>query len=869
MTDMVCRSTGRRAQVRATPDLTGVDDAEYLRHADDAGTDPTRARRPRLRVRLLGDAIEPMLDPRSWRIEGGRRIREVRVTHVEQVADPEGDVVLELDLDVEGDSSPYVVRVVRDRDRDVHPPEGVDPRYDRATFGFKVECAAELDCADAARDCPPDTGDAPVLDYLARDFASFRQLLFERLSLVLPAWRERHVPDVGVMLVELMAYVGDHLTYRQDVVATEAYLDTARLRISLRRHARLVDYAMHEGANARAWVTVCVADTLEVASDAIAFYTRVVGLPTFVDEDRLAKADGYQVFLPVKEALRDPARITFHKDLGRIRFYTWGGAECCLPRGATRATLILPEEAPLAPGDVLILEEVIGPKTGRDEHADPSHRQAVRLTRVERTRDPLAKQPTPLVEIEWMAEDALSFPLCLSSLNPDEGCAPVEDVSVARGNVILVDHGQRVEDDLACVVADEPPTVCEGPGRPAFAEPHARTYRPVLPRRPLTFRAPLPEWKVLGPDDRLVAIPPPASVMLRQDPRAALPDATLVSRPCEDATPSRCACCGAALDVKQAAQVCARCGTAIVWPTWTPRRDLLDSNGDEHHFVVEMDDEGEAHLRFGDGIHGMAPEPRTAFHARYRIGNGPAGNVPSEAIAHVSIRGETAASIVVRNPLPAAGGVAPEPVDDVRMLAPASLRGRRERAVIADDYAELALRAHPELQRAAAALRWTGSWYEVLVGLDPRGAEPATRLLQRTVERDLECYRRIGHDLRVDTAHYVPVLLDLFVCARPEYTRAQVRRGVLDALVGQHGFFHADRVTFGQRLVLSAIVAAVQAVPGVQDVEVRRLERLYQGDQGELGDGELPVGPLEIIRLENDPSMPEHGLIELEIGGGR
>src|SRR5882672_151088 len=70
----------------------------------------------------------------------------------------------------------------------------------------------------------------------------------------MPEWRERHVPDIGITLVELLAYVGDYLSYYQDAVATEAYLDTARQRISVRRHARLVDYFMHEGCNARAWV---------------------------------------------------------------------------------------------------------------------------------------------------------------------------------------------------------------------------------------------------------------------------------------------------------------------------------------------------------------------------------------------------------------------------------------------------------------------------------------------------------------------------------------------------------------------------------------------------------------------------------------
>ena len=68
----------------------------------------------------------------------------------------------------------------------------------------------------------------------------------------MPDWQETHAPDLGVALVELLAYAGDYLSYYQDAVATEAYLGTARQRISVRRHARLVDYRMHEGCNARA-----------------------------------------------------------------------------------------------------------------------------------------------------------------------------------------------------------------------------------------------------------------------------------------------------------------------------------------------------------------------------------------------------------------------------------------------------------------------------------------------------------------------------------------------------------------------------------------------------------------------------------------
>ena len=78
--------------------------------------------------------------------------------------------------------------------------------------------------------------------------------MLDRLNQLVPSWGGTSEADIGVALAELIAYVGDQLSYQQDAVATEAYLETARSRISLRRHARLVDYHVHDGCNARAWM---------------------------------------------------------------------------------------------------------------------------------------------------------------------------------------------------------------------------------------------------------------------------------------------------------------------------------------------------------------------------------------------------------------------------------------------------------------------------------------------------------------------------------------------------------------------------------------------------------------------------------------
>ena len=201
-------------------------------------------------------------------------------------------------------------------------------------------------------------------------------------------------PTSGVALVEVLAYTGDYLSYYQDAVATEAYLDTARLRISVRRHTRLVDYRMHEGCNARTWLALDVIGDPQLdlsdiyfitnAHDAVASVGRVATEQQLRDATRQLPPGAYLTFEPVLKQ-----KIQFHEAHNEIHFYTWGEVECCLPAGTTSATLAASGTAALqlAAGTVLIFEEVAGPITGAKADADPSHRHAVRLTRV--TRRPI------------------------------------------------------------------------------------------------------------------------------------------------------------------------------------------------------------------------------------------------------------------------------------------------------------------------------------------------------------------------------------------------------------------------------------------------------------------------------------------------
>ncbi|MFB8789825.1 MAG: hypothetical protein U7123_13465 [Potamolinea sp.] len=900
---LTCKNEQRRHRVRKHQNLNGLD---YLEVSDDQRT---------LTVYFLGKAPQ-VIFKENVSITGGRRIRDLRVIAVEIQRQEEQDLddYLEVVIDRPGDFSTYTLSLVQldENGKPTNQPlQGFDPRYSQLNFSFKINCSSDLDCKSPEVICPPKEQTEPEINYLAKDYASFRQLILDRLSLILPDWQERHVPDLGITLVEILAYVGDRLSYYQDAVATEAYLDTARQRISVRRHTRLIDYYMHEGCNARALVCVKTDMNLSLKPEDFYFITAFDNPPNsskiltltspnpprsphpsrspvnkrlrpytsplvrgkegggertedeaFYQGGRTEKEEitnrtlasddlrnvlfsQYEVFEPITTK----SEISLYQAQNKIIFYTWGDRECCLARGATTATLKVelnelnnsPEELNLEVGDILIFEEVKGTKTGNPADADLNHRHGVRLTKVTAGVDELYNQP--IVEIEWAQADALPFPLCLSAIGPAPECALLEDISIARGNVILVDHGRTIKkpEFLGCVKVKETQARCEAEGRLANTILIPSLFRPRLQENPLTFSQPLNANT-------------PINSLFNQDPRQALP------------------------------QVQKMIGKRFVFDSyveeieteWTSKYDLLSSKSDDQDFVVEIDNDGRAHLRFGNGELRKLPETEMCFEATYRVGNGLQGNVGAEAISFLVFHrnAPNGVNLQARNPLAAQGGISSELLDEVKLYAPHAFRKQLERAITAEDYVRLA-QQHSKVQSAAATLRWMGSWYEVLVAIDPLSQETTDESLLQEIAGFLYPYRRVGHDLVVVAAQYVPLDIELNICVLPNYLRAHVKTALMQVFSnrnladGKRGFFHPDNLIFGQGIALSKLVAIAQQVPGVESVTFKKLERLYEGPNKEIENGFLPISPLEIARVDNDPNFPENGQFRLILRGGR
>jgi hypothetical protein len=795
-----CARDNRRSRLLASR-LNGLDEVEVM---DDRRT---------LLVRFFHDAPEG-LTAANLRITGGVAVRHIHILDVVQVSsdDPDVTTLVKATLDRSGDASIYRLHVAG--------IDGIDQRYTDAPFVFFPDADDGVDCSGAATPAPSSVT-PPHVNYLAKDYAGFRQVMLDRLAVTLPEWRETHIPDFGVMLVELLAYVADRLSYYQDAVATEAYLSTARRRISVRRHVRLIDYAMHEGCNARALVQIEPEADGAITPSTLKF---------------LAGLDD-KIFLPL--AVPD-TQMEVREAHTKMSVHCWGDTNCVLPKGAVSVTLVddHPENPTvLKAGDFLILEivipETVANTTQLIPDADPSKRHAVRLIAVEPLRDELLH--VALLKVSWSAEDALpaDFPLHSSGGGP---------ITVVRGNLLLADHGSRRTDGDWSSGHPVKPTI--GPG-------HRRTI--ALSGVGLTFA------------DAVSTGDSAQRVLAQRDPRSATP-AIMRMQSWPKRQPEE--------DPKLRA-------TELAASDWKIQPDLIESGPDDPHATVEIDDDGRAILRFGDGVNGRDPTGQE-FEIVYRVGNGSAGNVGADKIVQVlqtrvdSNGIEQVSSLAgthVRNPLPASGGADQEDVQQVKLLAP-SIQTTLFHAITADDYAVLAKRLEPEVQRAVCSLVRSGGRQVTRIALDRFGSDEPDEALQRRVAQALEPYRRVGHDVEVVNAEYVPLLLILRVELLANYTQIHLRAALRAALGtgvlpnGSLAEFHPDKLTFGTPIYGSRLIAIAQAVRGVRTVTLVELARQFDRERGVYGAGVLKMAWNEVPQLDNDPLRPDRGLLVLQLIGG-
>lgn len=637
---------------------------------------------------------------------------------------------------------------------------GAPSRFELGGSGW----TAEIELPQAAPPAGPDPSRPSAIDYTARDFDALLTMLLGVIDERTGGGLADHPVSETGALVEELAYLGDALSYSQDGTATEAYLTSARRRISVTRHAELLDYQVGTGQSARVWVRFEVSQpiTLKAGRQVLAGAAELPAVLT-ADELPAALATGALVF----ETL-DP--VSLNPDQPPYQLASVAHADARLTAGATTAT-VAGAAAGLSKGELILIEP-----TGA--LATPAG-QVVRLTQVSR-------QGRNTV-LEWDRSDALAADPALTETA----------VQLRVGNLVLAEQTQT----------------------------HDWT---VLPQ-PVAGVRYWPKLPVTNP-----AFTPAPSV-----------DANTLS--------AADALAGAGAPVLPAVEL--QAGPTRHQRSWTVRQSLLDSGPFDAAFVVEVEDDGTARLRFGDGTNGMQPPVDASFQVRVRSGGGSVGNVGVGAIAHVV--GTDVPGLQVRNPVAAVGGADPEPLTKVRVNAPTAFR-ITDRTVTADQY-------------TAAALEVAGV-ADAVARIVPSGAGPLARVrvypgdwvtppepLLAQVRDALERRRPIGVAVDVQAATASPVTIVLDVTADPEWTLAAIASEVENTLQAQ--LVGPGRFGFGTALHRSQLITLLTPLAGVVDVTLATFR--FTGDD----DAPEVLAPRfgHIIRLDNDPTTPAAGAVSFRL----
>lgn len=744
------------------------------------------------------------------RIRGGHRIRggtasgQIHVT----AASVAGNV-LTLTVTPIGDYSTYTLVITH---------AGFDPLLSESGFKFRPGCFSN-DCApgwEAAAARPA----AIAIDYLAKDYHSFRHTLIAAMQQRVPGWQSTSEADFDQVLINLFSAAGDELSDYQDRVMAEAYFATCRSRVSLARHARLMDYHIHQGNQSTTTLALRIDETLA---------TEDLTLPdgTLISDTFKLEA-GFTVWAGDPDV---PATSIYfatrqdhvlHPFLNELGLYTWQDVIPSLAAGATTADLA-PATTDQVTCDVivalinqgivreLVLQERINPATGRPNGANADKRQLLRLLSAETVGDPMTGMFC--VRITWREEDALKYNFCFTVDSPE---GDVTEVSTFHGNLAKVFQGQLVE----TVFRDFDATLAEG--ERAYERTDRRGVLCALPYKPLAYLD-TPVGGEVAPQSTLaveVEIPGQGDVDFLE-----------------------------AISLVHAG-------------------DSLDEG---NFFAVETDELQRSVLRFGNGTNGYLLPDGAVVRCLYQIGGGEIGNVGRDAIRFHDTIG-TPAVTELWNPFDVTNGRDPELAEQILRNAPEAYRARQLRAVTLADYVARAEEVEG-VSRAVAAYAWTGSWRTVRLCIDPAGGDTLDADLLARLQAHLEAVRLIGEDLEIRPPDFVPLQINITVCLQDDYWPEDIRFVLEQEFStgytpdGRTGFFHPDNWTFGQSLHASEISGRIHRIPGIRHINLIELRRWNEPTSGPSD--RIAVAFNEIVQVLNDPDHLETGFIRFELQGGR
>jgi hypothetical protein len=670
------------------------------------------------------------------------------------------------------------------------------------------------------------------LDYATRDYDGFRQLLVSVIDRHDTAWTERAAADLGIMVVELLAYELDRLAYAGDRVAEEGFLATARRRESARRHAALGDHVLDRGNATRGfqWLQLAAGQRISLPARAL--------LTGSDPRDRSAA--------PVYAETLDATAL----DAARNRFSLVqsvpAGSKVLRLGAGTGGTSDL-RDVGLAAGMWLVLGIPLSADVRDVMPGDPPLQLATgEVVRVARVM-PHGVELVHALQRTWPGGDEGAWVLG-NIVEVRRGLTSAWTL-IGRGGAALGDiaHDQYLQLRMEIVrrLRMEVEAVrASWIDRPAQHAQWTSACKAMTALRKRLEHTVVTALDLRNKDDRdeltelaaaleaaadqlrgiLTAIGHDIPDALGKTDRVAVPhqtipdgkqvmDLPLADQPVLWMDP----------DAERPARsetLAIAVGTAGAWTRWIEQPDLLRSAPDDPHYVVELDGNARITLRFGDGTSGAVLPADAQVMARWVTGDQSGDDLRAGALGgEVSVDGKPIAAVTATsNPLATTGGRAPEDLDGIAARVE---RGLEQPAVpvTAEDY-RLLLSERDGIVESAVSLVHGVVDIVVRPAGGPDAGIDAGQLLDDT-RTWLDANRLAGTTVSVRPPRPLPIDIGLAVDVHPDVSADELRYLVQQRLAEAFGDAPQDaagnpRPVLGAPRELGEVYHLVEDIPGVR-----------------------------------------------------
>jgi hypothetical protein len=278
---------------------------------------------------------------------------------------------------------------------------------------------------------------------------------------------------------------------------------------------------------------------------------------------------------------------------------------------------------------------------------------------------------------------------------------------------------------------------------------------------------------------------------------------------------------------------------------WNRQDSLAFSRADQPDYTVEIDEDDQATIAFGDGAFGSIPPVGSEIRATYRYGGGAAGNVVAGSIQ--SIVNAPALALLgarVDNPEAATGGAERESLEHAVRQAPSVFRSLR-RAVTAEDYRALAL-AFSGVRMVRAE---SGGPNLVRLFVAPSGGGQVSDVLRSNLLAYFEDKRPVSTRIDIQSPDYIAIYVTLQIQIGAYHSLAELSHRAREAAARLLAF---DNVDFARTIYLSKFYEAIEAIEGIEFVNVSEFRSQRDPADTVNALGKIELGSNEIAKVPDN-----------------